>query len=144
MCLESHSEIFGLYFRKSCKYYKKSDTIFRISWVLEIVMVQLVFQTANYVLETVSFTVTSWKVVEIPPQLWLTARTIWNCRCLCSSCQTWLNKHLFTDSPEDRSSSSSQTLWSIMNTRSLTKLRNIVVLQEVNNYQNPLNLLKGK
>lgn len=58
VCLESHSEILGLHFLNSCKYYKKSD-IFRISWVLEVVMVQLVFQTPNYVLETVSFTVIS-------------------------------------------------------------------------------------
>ena len=59
MCLESHSETLGLHFLNSYKYYKKSDMIFRISGVLEVVMVQLVFQTANYVLETVSFTVIS-------------------------------------------------------------------------------------
>lgn len=104
----------GLYFLNSCKCYKKSDMVFRIYWVLEVVMVQLVFQTANYVLETVSFTVISWKGVGTPPQLWLTARTILNCRCLCCSCQTQLNKHLFTFSPENRSRSCTQMLWSIM------------------------------
>ena len=68
VCLENHSEILGLYFLNSCKCYKKFDMIFRMSQVLEVVMVQLVFQTVNYVLETVYFTVISWKLVEIPPQ----------------------------------------------------------------------------
>ena len=31
--------------------------MFRISWVLDVVMVQVVFQTANYVLENVCFTI---------------------------------------------------------------------------------------
>ena len=113
---------FGSAFSNSCKYYKKSD-IFRISWVLEVVMVQLVFQTANHVLETVSYTVINWKGVEIPPQLWVTARTILDCRCLCFSCQTQLNKHLYKNLPEDRSRSSTKTLQSIMNTKNYFRLQ---------------------